>query len=67
MRRVCRFAQPSNNSAKICLYESRRSRKAGLFTIAPLIELLHLGIFFISGTLMQRESFNGSRSAKTAS
>jgi hypothetical protein len=68
MRLDYRFAQPSNDSAKVavCL-ELCGFRRSFLFTIVPLRELLRLGFFFMKGTLMERESFNGSRSANTAS
>jgi hypothetical protein len=42
-------------------------RESVLFTIVPLNRLLGLGFFFMKGTLMERESFNRSRSANTAS
>jgi hypothetical protein len=63
-----RFAQPSNNSAKVPVsLELCGPGGRSYFTIVPLIELLRLGFFFMKRTLMERESFNGSRSANTAS
>jgi hypothetical protein len=68
MRLDYRFAQPSHNSAKVAVLSGIVwARRSFLFTIVPLIELLRLGFFFMKGTLMERESFNGSRSADTAS